>query len=194
MKRKKTLIEFTSTRETRSDFNRLRSLLMCVSDDPTRKALHQVLVESIEDEEGMMILTATDGRRLRSDRFELDASPGTYEIIANTAKGAYLAKSRKKVNYPNHRQVIPSTSPESTHCLKGTGKNFVVWAASALGCMLDVKLLAIREDEEVTLSIQKEQPNLSPVVLKNEKTTFVLMPVRPEAPWVHELESLRQAA
>jgi len=76
MKRRKTVIEFHSKTD-RADFQRMRSLLTCLSTDATRPVLHNVLVETVED--GVQ-LTATDGKRLRSDRFDLDVSPGLYAL------------------------------------------------------------------------------------------------------------------
>jgi len=191
-KRLKRTIELNPTKQTRIDFQRMRSVLACVSTKPDRPVLHHVLVEPSE-EEGFIQITATDGKRLRSDSFEMQAAPGCYEIKANTARGIYLIRSRKKLNYPNYRQVIPSLEPKDAFTLRGAGKQFVIWASSALGCLLDSELIAVRDDELVTLSIQKNKPERSPAVLKNNKTLFVLMPTQVDDTWHRELETMRVA-
>ncbi len=191
-KRLKHTLELTNTQQTKADFLRMRSVLACVSSQPEREALHRVLVEAGEEEETIQI-TGTDGKRLRSDSFEMEAAPGCYDIKANTAKSIYLVRSRKKLNYPNYRQVIPSLEAKDTFTLRGAGKQFVIWASSALGCLLDSELIALRDEEMMTLSIQKDKPALSPAVLKNETTLFVLMPTRVDAAWHRELEGMRTA-
>jgi hypothetical protein len=191
MKRKPTIIELTNTADTKADFLRLRTLLGCVSGDATRPVLHNVEVES---EDGLVTLTATDGTRLRRDTFKIEASPGVYEIKANTGRMIYLVKSRKRLRYPNHRQVVPSLKPKDTYQLKGKGSRFVLWAASTFGCRLDPALIPLRDDESVTLFIQKKSPGLSPAVLQNDTTMVVVMPTRCTDSWVREIEELKVAA
>ena len=190
MKRRTTVIELHSKLHSR-DFPRMRTLLRCVSSDATRPILHYVQVET--DEDGVKI-TATDGKRLRSDRFSIEASPGLYEIKANTARGVFLTKSRSQMKFPNHKQVIPSLKPKDAYILKGVGSRFVLWASAALGCRLDPSMIALADHEAVTLYIQKDCPELYPAVLQNDRTTVIVMPFRVTEPWVRELDELRKAA
>ncbi len=190
MKRRRTVIELHSKLH-RSDFLRMRSLLSCLSSDATRPILHYVQVETNEDG---VTATATDGKRLRSDRFSIEASPGLYEVKANTARGVFLTKSRSQMTFPNHKQVIPSLKPRDTYMLKGTGSRFVLWASAALGCRIDPSMIALSDHEAVTLYIQKDRPELSPAVLQNDCTTVVVMPFRVTEPWARELDELRRAA
>jgi hypothetical protein len=190
MKRRPTTIELSS-KANKDDFRRMKSVLSCVSNDPTRPVLHHVLVEA--GEESIQII-ATDGRRLRSDRFDMEVSPGLYEIKANTARGIYLVKSRSRMTFPNHRQVIPSLKPKNTHQLTGRGRKFVLWASAALGCRLDPALIELAEDEPATLYIQKQGPGLSPAVVQNDQTTLVVMPTRCTEDWAREVEEIRKAA
>jgi len=190
MKRKRTVIELHSKTD-RADFQRMRTLLTCLSTDATRPVLHNVLVETVED--GVQ-LTATDGKRLRSDRFELDVSPGLYEVKANAGRGVFLTKSRSQMKFPNHKQVIPSLKPKDAYTLNGTGSRFVLWASAALGCRLDPSVIALADHEAVMLYIQKDRPELSPAVLQNDRTTVVVMPFRVTEPWVQQLDQLKNAA
>jgi hypothetical protein len=183
-------IELTKDRYNRADFDRLRSALACASKDSTRRAITRVLVES--DEEGITII-ATDGRRLRTDRFNLEVTAGLYEIKLNTGKRVFLSESSEEGGFPNHRQVVPSSAPEHAYALRGTGKQFVLWATSALGCWLDPKLVELGEDEKVSLFIQRDTPELSPVLLVNDTTTLVVMPIQVDQPWVREIEAIRSA-
>jgi hypothetical protein len=67
----------------------------------------------------------------------------------------------------------------------------VLWAASALGCYLDPKLLEVAEDEVVTLYIQKRAPHLSPALVKNKTTTLVVMPINPDGAWLRQIEAIK---
>jgi hypothetical protein len=181
-------IELTKDRHNRADFDRLRSALACAAKDSTRRAITQVLVE--KDKEGITVI-ATDGRRLRTDRFNLDVEAGLYEIKLNTGKRVFLSESSEEGGFPNHRQVIPARTQEHAYKLRGSGKQFVLWATSALGCWLDPKLVALGEDEEISLFIQRDTPELSPVLLVNDTTTLVIMPILVDQPWVREIEAIR---
>jgi hypothetical protein len=181
-------IELTQDRYNRADFARLRSALACASKDATRRAINQVLVES--DEDGITVI-ATDGRRLRTDRFNLDVMAGLYEIKLNTGKTIFLSESSEEGGFPNHRQVIPDRDSKHAYALRGTGKQFVLWATSALGCWLDPKLVELGEDEEISLFIQRDTPERSPVLLMNDTTTLVIMPIQVDQPWVREVEAIR---
>lgn len=183
-------IEYTKDRHNRADFDRLRSVLACASKDAGRHVITKVLVE--KDEEGIIVI-ATDGRRLRSDRFNLEAEPGIYDIKANSGKSVFLTKCEEELVFPNHRQVIPLSDNEHAYALRGTGKQFVLWATAALGCWLDPKLVELGEDEVVSLFIQRDTPDLSPALLVNESTTLVVMPLRLDQPWVREVAAIRSA-
>jgi hypothetical protein len=181
-------IEITSKGAGKKDFVRLKSVIACVSKDPTRAAINLVQVEAAK---GGIVVTATDGRRLRSDRFKFKAEPGLYKIKTCNARTVFLVQSRDKMVFPNYGQVIPLHGKQNAYSLDGRGKKFVLWAASALGCYLDPKLVAVGEDEAVTLHIQKNAPHLSPVLVKNKTTTLVVMPITPNEPWTRELEAIK---
>jgi hypothetical protein len=183
-------IELTKDRHNRADFDRLRSALACAAKDSTRRAITQVLVE--KDEKGITVI-ATDGRRLRTDHFNMEGMAGLYEIKLNTGKSIFLSESSEEGVFPNHRQVIPDSDSEHAYKLRGTGKQFVLWATSALGCWLDPKLVELGEDEKVSLFIQRDTPECSPVLLVNDTTTLVVMPIQVDQPWVREIESIRSA-
>ena len=192
MKRRPTTIELRN-KENKDDFRRMKSVINCASKDPTRPVLHHVLIETGKDEETIQV-TATDGRRLRTDHFDFEASPGTYEIKACSTKGIYLVKSKQKLKFPDHRQVLPSLRAKDVHQLTGRGNKFVLWASAALGCRIDPALIEFAEDVSATLYIQKKSPELSPAVVQNDQTTLVVMPTRCTESWAQELETLRKAA
>jgi hypothetical protein len=181
-------IEVKKDRHNRADFDRLRSVLACASKDSTRRAITRVLVE--KDEEGVTVI-ATDGRRLRTDRFNLEFDVGLYDIKICSGKSVFLSESAEEGGFPNHRQVIPSSDSEHAYALRGSGKQFVLWATAALGCWLDPKLVELGEDEEMSLFIQRDTPALSPVLLVNDTTTLVIMPIQVDQPWVREVEAIR---
>lgn len=183
------LIEMTKQKNNINPFTRMKRLLECVSSDPTRAVLQRVKVEK-EGEQTR--ITATDGRRLRSDLFDLQAAEGVYDIRANTATQVLLTKNKERLRFPNWRQVLPRE--EKAWALKGCGKNFVLWAGSSLGCRIDPKLVSVTENEEITLFIQREEPALNPVMLKNDTTIHIIMPVRVDEPWVAELDRIRKKA
>ena len=192
MKRRPTTIELNS-KENKEDFRRMKSVISCTSKDPTRPVLHHVLVETGEDEETIQV-TATDGRRLRTDRFDMEASPGVYEIKASTGRSIYLVKSRQKLKFPDHRQVLPSLKKKDAYQLNGRGHKFVLWASAGLGCRIDPALIELGDDEPATLYIQKKAPDLSPAVVQNNQTTLVVMPTRCTESWAIELDEIRKAA
>jgi hypothetical protein len=181
-------IEVTKEKHNKADFARLRSVLACASHDPARYVISKVKVE--KHEEGITII-ATDGRRLRCDRFDMEAEPGLYDIKVNTARTVFLTMCKEELVFPNHRQVIPRHGKDDAYALQGTGGSFVQWATSALGCYLDPALIELGEDEEVTLYIQKHDPCLSPALLVNDTTTLVIMPIRMDSEWVGQIEEIR---
>ncbi len=180
-------IEVTKEKHNRADFARLRSTLCCASTDPARHVINKVLVE--KDGEGITVI-ATDGRRLRSDRFNLEAEPGLYDIKVNTAKTVFLSQCTEDLVFPNHRQVIPRTGKDDAYALEGTGKRFAQWATSALGCYLDPDLIELGVDEEITLHIQKHAPDLSPALFTNDATTLVVMPIRVDRDWAQQIDQI----
>ncbi len=180
-------LELTNDKHTRADFARLRSVLACASKDSTRHVITKVLVEQHED--GITVI-ATDGRRLRTDRFSLEAEPGIYDIKVNTARTVFLTMSDEDLVFPNHRQVIPRHGKDDTYALEGTGKRFAQWATSALGCYLDPSLIELGSDEPVTLHVQKNDPGMSPALLMNDTTTLVVMPIRIDRDWAQQVEQI----
>ena len=124
-------IEIINTPKCKADFARMKSVVTCASKDSTRPAINLVQVETVK---GGITITATDGKRLRSDKFKLKAEPGLYEIKTSNAKVVFLAESNEKLAYPTYEQVIPAHGKRAAYSLSGKGKKFVLWAASALGC------------------------------------------------------------
>ena len=112
-------IELTNTKHTKANFTRMKSMLACASKDSTRHVITKVLVETTD--EGITII-ATDGHRLRSDRFTMEAEPGIYDIKVNSGKLVFLSRCQEELVYPNSRQVIPNSEPEHVYALHGTGK------------------------------------------------------------------------
>jgi hypothetical protein len=182
-------LELIKDRHNRADFDRLRLTLACASKDSTRDVITRVLVETNED--GVTI-TATDGRRMRSDRFLIEAEAGIYDIKVNSGKLVMLTKCSEELVYPNYRQVIPNSEPENAYALHGTGKQFVLWATSALGCYLDQKLVEVGDDETLTLYINKVDPLRHPVLLVNDSTSMVVMPFTVDSTWSREVEAIKQ--
>ena len=182
-------IELTNASPMKDDFARMKLVLACASKDSSRPAINRVLVEKVK---GGITITATDGKRLRTDRFKLKAEPGMYLIKTSNAKSIFMAQCHEGLTYPTYQQVIPSHGMRKAYVLSGRGKKFVLWASSALGCYLDPKLVAVGDEEDVSLHIQKNDPLLFPAVLKNKNTTMVVMPFRANAPWSRELETIKQ--
>jgi len=180
-------IEITNNGPMKKDFSRMKAVLACVSKDATRPAINKVRVEKDGDD---VIVTTTDGTRLRSDRFHIKAEAGLYDIKTSNAKAIFMAQSNEGLVYPNHRQAFPSADPQHAYALNGKGPRFVLWAASALGCYVDPKLVALGEDEAVTLYVQKIRPNLSPVLVKNKSTTLVVMTFRMDPRLSSKIEAI----
>ncbi|VGO14435.1 hypothetical protein PDESU_02996 [Pontiella desulfatans] len=180
-------LELKNDKHTRADFARMKSVLACASKDSTRHVITKVLVEKTET--GITIIT-TDGKRMRSDSFNLEAEAGIYDIKINSAKAVFLTQCEEGLVFPNYRQAIPDHTDEAAHSFTGTGSRFVLWVASSLGCYLDPKLIALADDEFVTLHIQKDNPNLFPVVLKNDQTTLVVMPYRIDKHWEQQIDAI----
>lgn len=183
------MIELENNRNTRPEFRRMKAVLSCASDDPARAVLSKVLVEGAEG--GGIEITATDGKRLRRDRFGIDAKPGVYEIKANTGKTVLLARCEEELVFPNYRQAIPGSDEQSAYALAGRGRQFVLRAAAGLGCYLDPALVELGEDESVVLHLQKDDLKLGPVLARNEDTVLVVMPLRLDQPWVRQLEEIQ---
>lgn len=118
----------------------MKLVLTCASKDSTRPAINKVLVEQAK--EGITV-TATDGRRLRSDQFKLKAEPGLYDIKTSNAKSVFMVLSQEGLVFPTYQQVIPSHGKRTAYALNGVGGKFVLWAASALGCYVDPKLVVV---------------------------------------------------
>jgi len=97
-------IEIMNTHTNRGRFTRMRSVVACASKDSTRPAINLVLVEAVK---GGIVVTATDGKRLRSDKFKIKAEPGLYEIKTSNAKSVFLAESTGKLVYPTYERAIP---------------------------------------------------------------------------------------
>lgn len=184
-------IELTNDKHTKSDFARMKAVLTCASKDSTRHVITKVLVEQAE--EGITI-TGTDGRRLRCDRFDIEAEAGVYDIKVNSAKAIFLAQCTEDLTFPNYRHVIPCDTDEAAYSVTGMGSRFVLWASVALGCYLDPKLIALGDYESVTLYIQKNTPNLFPALLRNDDTTLVLMPYRIDQQWKFDVERIKDDA
>jgi len=178
------------TKANRTDFERMKAVLACASKDPTRMILNKVLVKR---EAAGVTITATDGRRLRIDHFMIEASAGIYDIKVNSGSGIFLMRNKEKLTFPKTDQIIPSLDPADAYALEGTGSRFVLWASSALGCLIDPELIAIGDHEKVTLYIQKKSPHLSPVTVKNDLTVFVLMPLSVREPWMQQLDEILTA-
>ena len=178
------------TKANRTDFERMKSLLACASKDPTRLVINKVLVKKAVT--GVTI-TATDGRRLRIDHFDFEAAAGIYDIKVNSGSGIFLMRNKEKLTFPRTDQIVPSLDPHDAYALKGMGKRFVIWASAAQGCMINPDLIALNDDEGVTLYVQKKRPEISPAVMKNDETTLVIMPFTVTEPWRMELETIRTA-
>ena len=144
-----------------------------------------------QHEDGITVI-ATDGRRMRSDCFSLEAEAGIYDIKVNSAKAVFLTECQEELVFPNHRQVIPKSTDEIAYALEGRGKQFVLWATAALGCWIDPKLVELGEEEAVTLYLQKDDTKLAPVLLQNDQTTLVVMPMRLDHPWIRDLETIQR--
>ncbi len=111
MKPLPTVIELNS-KMNRHDFQRMKLLLACASKDPTRLVINKVLVKKSETG---VTLTATDGRRMRVDHFDLEAAQGIYDIKVNSGSSIFLMKNRDGLKFPDTDRVIPSTG---SPCIK----------------------------------------------------------------------------
>jgi len=181
-------LELMNERHTKRDFARLKAVLACASKDATRHAITKVLVE--RDEDGITV-TGTDGRRLRRDRFQMEAEPGIYDIKVCTGRVVVLEECTERLTFPDYRQVLPRDGEDDAYALEGIGKRFVLWATAGLCCWVDPALVELGDDEAVTLHLQKDDPGLGPVLARNADTTFVVMPMRLDNPWIAELEAIR---
>ena len=181
-------IELKNERQTKADFARMKSVLACASKDSTRHVITKVLVE--KDEDGINVI-ATDGRRMRRDRFNLEAEAGIYDIKVNSAKSVFLTQCQEELIFPSYRQVIPISTGAAVYTLEGVGRQFVLWATANLGCWIDPKLVAMGDDEAVTLHIQKIDPKRSSVLVSNETTTLVVMPMMLDHHWIQQLEAIQ---
>ena len=181
-------IELTNDKHTRAHFTRMKSVLACASKDSTRHVITKVLVE--KDQDGIKVI-ATDGRRMRCDCFNQEAEAGVYDIKVNSAKVVFLTQCQEELIFPSYRQVIPISSGAGVYTLEGVGRQFVLWATANLGCWIDPKLVELGDDEAVTLHIQKIDPKRSPVLVTNETSTLVVMPMNLDHHWIEELEAIQ---
>ena len=121
-------VELKNDKYTRKDFARMKAVLACAAKDASRYAITKVLVEA--EEEGISI-TATDGRRLRRDRFAIEAAPGIYDIKACTAKAIFLTECEEDLVFPNYRQVIPRDGHDDAYAIEGVGRQFLLRARNS---------------------------------------------------------------
>lgn len=187
----KNTIELIRTKQNAGDFRRMKKLLECASTDPTRDVIRYI---SVEKEEDAIRMIATDGKRLRADLFKIEAAPGLYEIKANTGQMIFLTKSCSRMKFPDWRQAVPSAMESDVHAFTGCGHNFIIWVTAGLGCLIDPKLIALAEEEEVSLLLQKNDPGQHPALMQNETTLFILMPIRATEPWYERIRQIRRAA
>lgn len=180
-------IELLHTRHTKQNFGRMRSVLACAAQDAGRYIVTKVLVEAEPDGIAMV---ATDGRRLRRDRFALEAKAGLYDIKVNSVKTIFLTQCEEELTFPDYRPVIPNRTADSAYALRGNGKAFVLRATAGLGCYVDPKLVELSDVAGVTLFIQKSDPATGPVLVRNADTTFVIMPLRLDQPWIAQLQAI----
>lgn len=158
-----------------SDFQRMRCVLSCAGGSQGRAVLRKVKVESFK---GGIALLASDGVCLRKDRFAMRATPGLYDIQTNSAKVIRLEPCKEALKFPDYRKAIPSCDKRDAYAVSGKGSRFVMWAAAALGCYVDPMLMALGDEENVEVFIQKNKSGLSPLVVRNERSMLVVMPVR----------------
>ena len=158
-----------------SDFYRMRCVLACVGKDRMRPELLRVLVEKAK---GGVTVVGCDGTRLRRDFFTMRAEPGLYEVRTNTSKTIYLEPSTVLVRYPDYRKVVPKCDGRDVYAISGKGSRFVMWVGAALGCYVDPKLMALGDDEMVDVVIQKADARTSPVLIQNDKSLLIVMPMK----------------
>ncbi|MFA5687811.1 MAG: hypothetical protein WC959_01465 [Kiritimatiellales bacterium] len=180
-----------SSKTHKQDFQRLRAVVSCVSTDIKRMELNCVHVTK---EENGILVTAVDGVRLRSDRFLLKTSPGAYGVKINNTQRIVLVKLSGKVKCPEWRRVVPSTEKADAYAIEGIGKHSAVWASAALGYMLNPAMVALTDEEKATLLVPRDKSSRSPVVLKNEKTLYLQMPVRVNEKWIQTVEQIKSKA
>jgi hypothetical protein len=157
-----------------ADFRRMRCVLACVGKDRMRPELQRVLVESAK---GGVYVVGCDGKRLRRDLFNLKAEPGLYQIDINNSREIRLVPSKVILRYPNYRKVIPKCDGRDTYAVSGKGARFVMWVGAALGCYVDPMLMALGGDEKVEVFVKKTDAGDSPLVVRNEQSLLVVMPM-----------------
>ena len=178
-------IEMKCGGKSDGDFQRLRCVLACVGKDPARAVLRRVQVEKVK---GGVAIVATDGARLRKDFFAMRVAPRFYDIRTNTTKAIRLEPCREPLKFPDYKKAIPSCDKRDAYAVSGTGPRFVMWVGAALGCYVDPELMALGAEEEVEVFIQKNKSGLSPLVVRNDRSTLVVMPVRLDADVVEKLK------
>ena len=117
----KTMLKITKTEAT---FPSFRWLLTALYKGSTRPALNSVLVEDDPDNSDNLIFVCTDGRRLHTltapkIAFVSPPEPGLYDVLVNKTGEIVLATSDCDFQFPNWRQVIPTTSPEDKDQVSG---------------------------------------------------------------------------
>jgi hypothetical protein len=168
------MIELKNGGKRDSDFCRMRCVLACVGKDRMRPALRKVLVEK---DKGGVAIVATDGVRLRKDFFAIRAAPGLYDVRVNTAKAIALEPSRELLRYPDYKTAIPSCGGRDVYAVSGKGPRFVMWVGAALGCYVDPMLMALGGDEKVEVFVKKIDAGASPLVVRNERSLLIVMPM-----------------
>jgi hypothetical protein len=168
------MIELKNGGKRDSDFHRLRCVLACVGKDRMRPELQRVFVEAAK---GGVYAVGCDGKRLRRDLFKLKAEPGLYEIEINNSREIRLVPSKVLLRYPDYRKVIPKCGDHDVYAISGKGSRFVMWVGAALGCYVDPMLMALGGDEKVEVFVKKTDAGASPLVVRNERSLLVVMPM-----------------
>jgi len=156
------------------DFQRMQCVLSCLGKDRMRPELHRVLIEAAKN--GVYVI-GCDGKRLRRDLFKLKAEPGLYEIEANNSRVIRLVPTKVLLRYPDYRKVIPKCDGRNAYAVSGKGSRFLMWVGAALGCFVDPKLMAFDDEEKVEVFIQKTDGGTSPLMVRNDYTLTIVMPM-----------------
>lgn len=168
-------------------FARLKQVLACRADDSERMFLNMA---SVEQKGRGITITATNGKSLRQDKFNLKADPGIYAVQNDADQEIKLLKKQDVCLFPDYASCIPKYTKKNCYSIEGSGPRFVTWAAAVLGVFLDPSLIHLEPNEYITVYVLK-QPE-SAVMIKNHQTLMIVMPMKINDSWVDALERINR--
>jgi hypothetical protein len=160
------MYRITKKNWNKDQFDRLAICLKYRSTDPQRPNIHGVKIEG-------GVTVCTDGQRLRADTLPIldDVPDGVYDVIKTGKEVVFVPVER---TFPDWQQILPDLE-NAQLTFPACGAINPVFVAARCGCYVNPANVETVKHESFNLYFFGP---LEPVVLKNEQTLIVLMPMR----------------